>query len=337
MKDSFKVILPLKLLAILALLGSGQRAYAQNSAPVAVADDYLVGYNLTRTINATNGLLSNDNDLDGNASMSVSTTPIVDVGSGNLILNTDGSFAYTPNTNFLGTDTFTYKVCDNGTPSELISRFDFDTAILTDATVGPDAMSINPNAVPIECGVHIPSGSTGGNVGLDLVIPNTGGIFNFTSFEVAFEYRDQESQARLIDAGNFSLYHIRANDLGMSLTVINGATGLQQTYTLDFGRFLSGNNPYSVIYNEITGEVTYDANGTVTTYAVAPPFSPLDASLATAITVGDQMDNSGRNFASFCSVLIHDRSVLCDTAMVTLTVKASVITNRRITYRVRKN
>ncbi len=337
MIDAFKVILPLKLFAVLVFLGSGQRATAQNSAPVAIADDYLVGYNVPRTINATNGILGNDTDVDGNASMSIRSTPIVDVGSGNLILNTDGSFAYTPNSNFLGTDTFTYEVCDNGTPSELVSRFDFDTATLTDATVGPDATSINPNAVPIECGVHIPSGSTGGNVGLDLLIPNTGGIFNFTSFEVAFEYRDQESQARLMDAGNFSLYHIRANDLGMSLTVINGTTGLQQTYTLDFGRFLSGNNPYSVIYNEITGEVTYDANGTVTTYAVAPPFSPLDASLATAITVGDQMDNAGRNFASFCSILFRDRSVLCDTATVTLTVRASVITNRRITYRVGQN
>lgn len=337
MKNSFKVILPLKMFAILVLVGSVQRATAQNSAPVAVADDYLVGYNLTRTIDATNGLLRNDSDVDGNASMSVRTTPIVDVASGNLILNTDGSFVYTPNTNFLGTDTFTYQVCDDGTPSELVSRFDFDTATLTDATVGPNATSINPNAAPIECGVHIPSGSTGGNVGLDLVIPNTGGIFNFTSFEVAFEYRDQESQATLINAGNFSLYHIRANDLGMSLTVINGTTGLPQTYIVDFGGFLSGNNPYSVIYDEITGEVTYDANGTVTTYAVAPPFSPLDTSLATAITVGDRTDNSGNNFASFCSVLFRDRSVLCDSATVTLTVQASVLTNRRITYRVPYN
>ncbi len=132
MKDPFKVIVSLKLLAVLAVLGCGHRATAQNSAPVAVADNYMVGYNLTRTIDATNGLLSNDTDVDGNASMSVRTTPIVDVASGSLILNTDGSFAYTPNTNFLGTDTFTYEVCDNGIPSELVSRFDFDTPILTD-------------------------------------------------------------------------------------------------------------------------------------------------------------------------------------------------------------
>ena len=321
----------------LALLLGIPRTYSQNSAPVAVADAYEVGFNITRTINATNGVLVNDDDVDGLATMSVRTTPVIDVSFGSLTLNTDGSFTYTPNTDFLGTDIFTYQVCDNGTPHTLVSQFDFDTPTLTDATVGPNATSINPDAVPIDCGVHIPAGNTGSNVGLNLVIPNTGGIFNFTSFEVTFEYRDQESQASLMEGGNFSLYHIGPDNLGMSLTVINGTTGLQQTYTLGLGGFLSGNNPYSVSYNEITGEVIYDANGTVTTYAVAPPFSPLDASLATAITVGRQLDNSGNAFASFCSLSFHDRSVLCDTAVVSLEVRANVITNRRITYRIRPN
>lgn len=318
-------------------MANGGYIYAQNSAPVAVDDDYTVGFNTVGSIDATHGILSNDNDIDGNGTMSVRTTPVIDVSSGSLTLNTDGSFSYTPNTNFVGIDSFTYRVCDDGSPGELVSQFDFDTTTLTDATVGPNATSINPNAVPIECGVHIPRGSTGGNEGLDMVIPNTGGIFNFTSFELAFEYRDQESQAFLFEAGNFSLYHIRANDLGMTLSVINGNTGLPQSYDVDFGSFLSGNSPYSVAYNEVTGEVIFDANGTVTAYAVAPPFSPLDTSLATAITVGRQMDNNGRDFASFCSLQIYDQSILCDTAVVTLNVKAILITNRGITYRVKRD
>jgi hypothetical protein len=325
------------MLTVIVLLLNSLISYAQNSAPIATDDTYRVGYNVTRTITATNGVLANDSDVDGNASLQVRTTPITDVSSGNLILNTDGSFTYTPNTNFIGTDSFTYQVCDNGLPSELISQFDFDTPTLTDATVGPNATGINPNAVPIECGLHIPSGSTGGNVGLDFIIPNSGGIFNFTSFEIVFEYRDQESQASLIEGGNFRLYHERPNDLGVSITVIRGDTGAQQTYTQNLGSFLAGNNSYSVIYNEVTGEVVYDANGTVTTFAMAPPFSPLNAGLATDITVGRQLDNGGRNFASFCSILMYDRSVLCDTAMVNLDISATIITNRRITYRVKPN
>lgn len=337
MNQTFKVDIHLWYLSVLILFLSGQVSYAQNSPPVAIDDNYTAGFNVTRSINATNGLLSNDSDVDGNASMSVRTTPIIDVSSGSLVLSTDGSFTYTPNTNFIGADTFTYQVCDNGSPSELVSQFDFDTATLTDATVGPDATSINPNAVPIECGLHIPRGFTGGNAGLDIIIPNTGGIFNFTSFEATFEYRDQESQANLIEGGNFRLYHFRPNDLGVSITVIRGDNGTQQTFTQNLGSFLGGNNPYSVIYDEITGAIIYDANGTVSTFPLAPPFSPLDTSLASNITVGRQLDNAGRNFASFCSLSILDRSVLCDTAVVNLEVKANIITNRRITYRVKPN
>jgi len=308
--------------------------YAQNTAPVAVDDSYQWGYNFTKTINAANGILSNDSD---NTSLLVRPTPVNTVGNGNLSLNTNGSFTYTPNAGFTGTDTFTYRVCDDGEPSTVVSRFDFDTATLTDATIGPDATSINPNAVPIECGLHIPSGSTGGNVGLDMVIPNTGGIFNFTSFQITFEYRDQESQASLVDAGNFRLYHIGPNNLGMQLTVINGTTGLPQTYTLNFGAFLSGNATYTVAYNEVTGEVTYTRNATTTVFSVAPPFSALDTSLATALTIGRQLDNGGRNFASFCSIVIEDQSILCSTAEVTLDVRATIITNKRITYRIQPN
>lgn len=314
-----------------------QVVFTQNMAPNASDDTYTVGYNITRTIVAENGVLENDTDPNDSASLIVNPTPLVDVSSGILVLNTDGSFTYTPSTNFIGTDAFTYQVCDNGLPGEIVSQFDFDSPVLTDATIGPNATSINPDAVAIECGVHIPRGSTGGNVGLDLIIPNTGNIFNFTSFKISFDYRDQESSANLVEGGNFRLYHIRPNDLGVQVTVINGDTGLRETFTQNLGAFLAGNASYEVTYSELTGEIQLDANGTVTTFPLAPAFSPLDTSLVSDITVGRQLDNAGRDFASFCNVTVEDQSVLCDTALVTLDVRASVITNRKITYRVKRD
>ena len=314
-----------------------QVVFTQNMAPNASDDNYTAGFNIARTIVAENGVLENDTDPNDPSSLIVNPTPFVDVNSGLLVLNPDGSFTYTPNTNFLGIDTFTYQVCDNGFPGEIVSQFDFDSPVLTDATIGPNATSINPDAEPIECGVHIPGGSTGGNVGLDLIIPNTGNIFNFTSFKISFEYRDQEGQANLIEGGNFRLYHISADNLGVQVTVINGDTGLQQTFTQNLGAFLAGNASYEVTYSELTGEIQLDANGTVTTFPLAPAFSPLDTSLVSDIIVGRQLDNAGIDFASFCSIIIEDQSLLCDTALATLDVRASVITNRKITYRVKRN
>ena len=310
--------------------------HAQKAAPVAADDSYTAGLNSTLNVAASNGLLQNDSDANGNTTMSVQTTPVSDVANGVLNLNSDGSFDYTPNAGFIGTDSFTYQVCDDGSPSEVVSRFDFDTPTITTATIGPNATSVNPNAAQTGCGIHFPTGS-GGSTGFDIVVPNTSGIFNFTSFEVSFEYQDQESQADIVTAGNFRIYHFRPNEMGLEIDVVNSVTGLTETFTQDFGNFLSGNNPYSVAYNETTGEVTYTANGSSTVYAVAPPNSPLDSSLATDIIIGERMDGSGSSTPSLCSMEFVDNSVLCDEADVSLTVIATVITNRNITYRVNKN
>ncbi|MHA7829852.1 MAG: Ig-like domain-containing protein [Flagellimonas sp.] len=309
---------------------------AQKAAPLAVDDSYNTGLNSTLNVLTSNGLLNNDSDANGNGTMSVQTTPIVDVSSGVLNLNSDGSFDYTPNPGFVGSDSFTYRVCDDGTPSVVVSRFDFDTPTITTATIGPDATSVNPNAAQTGCGIHFPTGS-GGSTGFDIIVPNSSGIFDFTSFAVSFEYQDQESQADIVTAGNFRIYHFRPNEMGLEIDVVNSVTGLTETFTQDFGNFLSGNNPYTVAYDETTGEVTYTANGSSTVYAVAPPNSPLDSSLASNIVIGERMDGSGSSSPSLCSMEFVDNSILCDEADVTLSVLATIITNRKITYRVNSN
>ena len=44
---------------------------------------------------------------------------VTDPTDGTLTLNADGSFAYTPNADFFGTDTFTYKVNDGSFDSNV--------------------------------------------------------------------------------------------------------------------------------------------------------------------------------------------------------------------------
>ena len=321
---------------IVAFLLGTLLTQGQNVAPVAVDDSYTVGLNFTRNVAAVNGVLNNDSDANGNTTLSLQTTPISGPTNGALSLNSDGSFTYTPNTGFVGSDSFTYRVCDDGTPNSIVSRFDFDTPTLTDATVGPNATSINANAAQTGCGMHFPTGA-GGSTGFDLIIPNTAGIFDFTSFEVSFEYQDQESQADIVTAGNFRIYHIRANSVAIEIDVISSLTGLTENFSQELGNFIAGNNPYTIRYNESTGEVLYTANGTTTTFSLAPPNSPLDATLATDVTVGRRMDGSGSALPSLCSMEFVDASVLCDEATVTIDVLATIITNRRITYRVSPN
>jgi hypothetical protein len=46
----------------------------------------------------------------------VTTTPVRGPTNGTIVINPDGTYVYTPNTNFFGTDVITVQVCDSGTP-----------------------------------------------------------------------------------------------------------------------------------------------------------------------------------------------------------------------------
>ncbi|MCB0129947.1 MAG: tandem-95 repeat protein, partial [Caldilineaceae bacterium] len=60
-------------------------------------------------------VLENDLDLEGDT-QSVKTDPVTNPSHGTATLTADGRFTYTPARDFTGTDTFTYRVCDDGAP-----------------------------------------------------------------------------------------------------------------------------------------------------------------------------------------------------------------------------
>ena len=80
----------------------------KNQPPVAIDDVYSTDEDTTLTI-AAPGVLLNDNDPEGN---SLSTVEVSGPTHGTLTLNDDGSFIYIPESDFNGTDSFTYKAND---------------------------------------------------------------------------------------------------------------------------------------------------------------------------------------------------------------------------------
>ena len=83
--------------------GSGTAA---NNPPIAKDDSYSTPPNQKLTVPAP-GVLAND-DANGNTTLTV--TQISGPSHGALNLQSDGGFVYTPNTDFVGQDTFTYQV-----------------------------------------------------------------------------------------------------------------------------------------------------------------------------------------------------------------------------------
>ncbi|MDX1432308.1 MAG: Ig-like domain-containing protein [Gammaproteobacteria bacterium] len=81
-----------------------------NDAPVAMDDDYQLNEDEQLNIFLPFiGVLANDDDVD---SASLSASLESGPANGNLIFNADGTFLYTPDPDFFGTDTFTYRVSD---------------------------------------------------------------------------------------------------------------------------------------------------------------------------------------------------------------------------------
>ena len=84
-----------------------------NDPPIAVNDSYSTSEDTVLTVdgNVLDSILDNDSDLDGDT-LTVNTTPVTSVSNGTLVLNSNGTFTYTPNADFNGTDSFVYEVSD---------------------------------------------------------------------------------------------------------------------------------------------------------------------------------------------------------------------------------
>ncbi len=103
-----------------------------NDAPVGQPDEVAV----TEDGTATGSVLTNDTDEEGDA---LTATVLTDASHGTLALNADGTFTYTPDLNFNGTDVVTYVVCDNGAPSRCdTTTITFNVSAGNDAPIAGD-------------------------------------------------------------------------------------------------------------------------------------------------------------------------------------------------------
>jgi hypothetical protein len=122
---------------------------ADQGMPVASADAYTTLPNTPLTVTSP-GVLNNDVDPEGDPLMVVL---ISSVSNGALTLNKDGSFTYTPNTDFSGVDSFTYKANDGTADSNVVAvtlgvtsgRIPMSILVNIDIKPRSGSNSINPN------------------------------------------------------------------------------------------------------------------------------------------------------------------------------------------------
>jgi hypothetical protein len=109
-----------------------------NDPPVAINDYYTTVENTALYVPAP-GVLGNDTDPEGD---SLTAVMVSTVSNGTLTLNANGSFIYTPNPQFNGTDSFTYKANDGNADSAGTATVIIEVTAPVNqppvATAGPD-------------------------------------------------------------------------------------------------------------------------------------------------------------------------------------------------------
>lgn len=98
---------------IITLTGTGYSKTASftlqgNAAPTAVNDSYSTPYATPLNVAAA-GVLANDSDPNLQA---ITASLVTNPTNGVVVLNANGSFTYTPNSGFSGSDSFTYRAND---------------------------------------------------------------------------------------------------------------------------------------------------------------------------------------------------------------------------------
>ena len=121
---------------------------ANNTAPVAVNDTYTTNQGVQLNVGGAAGLLINDSDPDTGGFLGLTTSQVAAPSHGTLTFNIDGSFTYTPNAAYFGTDSFTYTDSDSvHTSNTATVTITIPQTNLHPPEANNDAYSVNNNGV----------------------------------------------------------------------------------------------------------------------------------------------------------------------------------------------
>ncbi len=245
---------------------------ATNAPPVANADSYSTNEDATLTVPAP-GVLGNDSDANGDPLTIAAPRPASGPANGSLTLSADGSFTYTPNANFHGTDTFTYQANDGKVNSASAATVtitvnpvdDAPTAVGDSATVaedsGTNAINVLANDTDVDGG---PKAIASVTQGADGSVAITGGGTGLT-YAPDGNFCGADSFSYTLNGGSTATVSVAVTCLNDDPVANDDSTTVDED---------SGANVVDVLANDTTGpdvgetlEVTLVTQGTHGTVA----------------------------------------------------------------------
>ncbi|WP_338876482.1 Ig-like domain-containing protein [Spirosoma sp. SC4-14] len=194
-----------------------------------VVDDYV---STTKGLLVTGNVKTNDSDAEGN-NQTVTAQNVTVPGSGTLVLNSDGSFTFTPDPTFTGPVDFTYTTCDDGSPQACGN--------------GTLHILVNPSGPDLTPIINLPSNNFTTS-GANTVKNFTVGIYELVG--------QQTSSGNIVFTITVPFgYTLAFDNTSTSINVSGGSTtnvdnnkwtvtsnnGLQLTLTINAGQFIAAN------------------------------------------------------------------------------------------------
>lgn len=244
---------PPLLLAVLAFARREIQRTFFNSTPEAVADTATTAEGVATDI----AVLTNDTDAD--ISTGPGTDDVLTVRSftqgahGTVVLNTDGTFTYTPNAGFSGTDTFDYTVSDEASPWHVHNVFSLllrghDSTATVSVTVTPAGgpPTANDDRVSVDEDTTAVIDVLGNDVGADLVATvvdgpsngsvtkNADGTFTYTPDEDFYGADSFTYTAANTATSNVAVVSITVDPIGDAPVIesVTSAPGVGNTWVV---------------------------------------------------------------------------------------------------------
>jgi len=293
-----------------------------NNDVVGLPDNFISEGDSTLTVN----VLANDSDPDGD-NLIINTTPVTSPTNGTVVINPDGTIEYTPSPGFIGTEVFSYEVCDDGIPVmcdtvdvtiEVIPENGVNDLYATDdANTGEENESMSGNVILND---NDPEGGTLTVTTTPLSPPTNGTLTLDTDGTYVYE-PDPEF------VGNDQFIYLVCDD-GVPIACDSATVYLT---------VLDSKDAPVVISNPIT--TPEDSIGTVCMNIIDPndgdtftanlcPGSPMNGTVTTDLTGGvlcvEYTPDMGYTGSDDICMIVCDQTGLCDTVSVPVTIVPAI-------------
>jgi VCBS repeat-containing protein len=311
-----------------------------NDAPVADNDSYSTDEDVALSV-LVPGVLDGDLDVD---SATLTAVLVADVLDGELLLNSDGSFTYTPDADFFGVDSFTYKANDGQADSNVATvtitvnavndapvalddaaSTDEDVAVVVDVLGNDD--DVDGDTLTIGSFTQASSGSVSETAGGLTYTPNE----NFNGID-SFTYtacdRDELDPDRLCDTATVTITVNAVLDatlhyVGTTLTNDGVFVPLRVTAQPDDGEVVDWTG-YTVRFLEGTTDLCVNDADRTTHEAVKPLFVGDTTDVGTAHCLYDGFSGNRNGITHIVTAQLVDAD---DNVIATIDVDVLVFSN----------